>query len=31
RHLNLKLNVYETSSPKKAWKNVKENIDSGIP
>jgi len=31
RHLNLKLNVWETSSPKKAWENVKENIDSGIP
>ncbi len=31
RHLNLKLNVRETSSPKKAWKNVKENIDSGTP
>ncbi|MGB2782858.1 MAG: BtrH N-terminal domain-containing protein [Atribacterota bacterium] len=31
RHLNLKLNVRETSSPKKAWENVKENIDSGIP
>jgi len=31
RHLNLKLNVWETSSPKKAWKNVKEKIDSGIP
>jgi hypothetical protein len=31
RHLNLKLNVRETSSPKKAWGNVKENIDSGIP
>jgi len=31
RHLNLKLNVWETSSPIKAWKNVKENIDSGIP
>ncbi|MGB6607491.1 MAG: BtrH N-terminal domain-containing protein [Atribacterota bacterium] len=31
RHLNLKLIVRETSSPKKAWKNVKENIDSGTP
>ncbi len=31
RHLNLKLNVRETSSLKKAWENVKENIDSGIP
>lgn len=31
RHLNLKLNARETSSLKKAWKNVKENIDSGIP
>ncbi|OFW52641.1 MAG: lantibiotic ABC transporter, partial [Actinobacteria bacterium RBG_13_35_12] len=31
RHLNLKLNVWETSSPKKAWENVKGNIDSGIP
>ena len=31
RHLNLKMNVWETSSPKKAWENVKENIDSGIP
>ncbi len=30
-HLNLKLNVRETSSLKKAWENVKENIDSGIP
>ena len=31
RHLNLKLNVWETSSPKKAWKNVKESIDAEIP
>jgi len=31
RHLNLKLNVRETSSPKKAWKNVKEKIDAEIP
>jgi len=31
RNLNLKLTVWETSSPKKAWENVKENIDSGIP
>jgi hypothetical protein len=31
RHLNLKLNVWETSSLKKAWENVKNNIDSGIP
>ena len=31
RHLNLKLNVWETSSLKKAWENVKGNIDSGIP
>jgi len=31
RNLNLKLTVCETSSPKKAWENVKENIDSGIP
>ncbi len=31
RHLNLKLNVWETSSLKNAWENVKENIDSGIP
>ena len=31
RHLNLKLNVWETSSTIKAWKNVKGNIDSGIP
>lgn len=31
KHLNLKLNVWETSSPKKAWENVRENIDSGIP
>ena len=31
RHLSLKLNVRETSSLKKAWENVKENIDSGIP
>jgi len=31
RNLNLKLTVWETSSPKKAWGNVKENIDSGIP
>ena len=30
RHLNLKLNVWETSSLKKAWENVKDNIDSGI-
>jgi len=29
RHLSLKLNVRETSSSKKAWKNVKENIKSG--
>ena len=31
RHLNLKLNVRETSSLKKAWENVKENIDAEIP
>jgi hypothetical protein len=31
RHLNLKLNVWETSSPKKAWENVKEKVDLGIP
>ena len=31
RHLSLKLNVRETSSPKKAWENVKENIDAEIP
>ncbi len=31
RHLYLKLNVRETSSSKKAWENVKENIDSGFP
>jgi hypothetical protein len=31
RHLNLKLNVQETSSVKKAWENVKEKIDLGIP
>lgn len=31
RHLNLKLKVQETSSVKKAWENVKENIDAGIP
>ena len=31
RHLYLKLNVRETSSSKKAWENVKGNIDSGFP
>jgi len=31
RQLNLKLKVQETSSVKKAWGNVKENIDAGIP
>jgi len=31
RHLHLKLDIRETSSLIKAWKNVKENIDSGIP
>jgi hypothetical protein len=31
RHLNLKLKVQETSSVKKAWENVKEKIDLGIP
>ncbi|MHC2995508.1 MAG: BtrH N-terminal domain-containing protein [Candidatus Atribacteria bacterium] len=31
KHLSLKLNVWETSSLKKAWKNVKENIDAEIP
>lgn len=30
-HFNLKLNVRETSSLKKAWENVNENIDLGIP
>ncbi|NCO23528.1 MAG: lantibiotic ABC transporter [Candidatus Infernicultor aquiphilus] len=31
RHLNLKFKVQETSSVKKAWENVKEKIDLGIP
>jgi len=31
RHLYLKLDTRETSSLKKAWENVRENIDSGIP
>lgn len=30
RNLNLKLEIHETSSIKKAWSNVKENIDKGI-
>ena len=30
RNLNLKLETHETSSIKKAWSNVKENIDKGI-
>jgi hypothetical protein len=30
RNLNLKLDVQETSSVKKAWENVKENIDKNI-
>lgn len=30
RNLNLKLEMHETSSIKKAWSNVKENIDKGI-
>ena len=30
RNLNLKLEIYETSSIKKAWSNIKENIDKGI-
>ncbi|MGJ7913101.1 BtrH N-terminal domain-containing protein [Neobacillus sp. LXY-1] len=29
-NLNLQLDVKETSSPKKAWENVKQNIDKGI-
>lgn len=29
RNLNLKLNVQETSSVKKAWQNVKSNLDNG--
>jgi len=29
RNLNLKLNVSETSSTKKAWKNVTDNLDNG--
>lgn len=28
-HLNLQMEVKETSSPKKAWENVKENVDQG--
>lgn len=28
-HLNLQMKVKETSSPKKAWQNVKENVDQG--
>lgn len=31
RNLNLKLEVQETSSSKKAWENVKSNIDRDIP
>jgi len=31
RNLNLKLNVWETTSIKKAWEIIKENIDVGIP
>ena len=31
RNLNLKLEVKETSSIKKAWDNVKDNIDKDIP
>jgi Domain of unknown function (DUF4872)/Butirosin biosynthesis protein H, N-terminal len=29
-NLNLQMEVKETSSPKKAWENVKQNIDKGI-
>jgi len=31
RNLNLRLEVRETSSAKKAWNNVKTSIDAGIP
>lgn len=31
KNLNLKLDVKETSSSKKAWENVKTNIDKSIP
>ena len=31
RNLRLKMEVRETSSVKKAWENVKSNIDNGVP